>query len=80
MYDEDVDNLTPTMNGILDNMRTFKEKGIDTNNIGVVFICDGIGPFFRTFSKSQGIREYLKPIINFDLMRKDLSIPCEEIS
>jgi hypothetical protein len=66
MYDEDCDNIKPTMQGIFENIKAFKDNGVNINNIGVVFIVDGVGPFFRTYGKSHGMREYLKPMIDLD--------------
>ena len=51
MYNEDKNNFTDTMHGVMANLKAFQESGLDPKLIGCIIIVDGIRPFSQTFRK-----------------------------
>lgn len=51
MYNEDRQNFTDTMHGIMENLKHFQEDGLDPSLVGCIIIVDGIRPFSQTFHK-----------------------------
>ncbi|OMJ95812.1 hypothetical protein SteCoe_706 [Stentor coeruleus] len=59
MYNENCEELYETLNGCLDNLHYFfrvADKTITPEEIGIVFIVDGIEPFLKTFLRMEGSR------------------------
>ena len=65
MYNEDEEEVRNTFHGIFESLVTFKNNGIDSNRISCIVIIDGFDAFYRTFESSSGLREYIKPMLNF---------------
>lgn len=53
MYNEDKANFIDTMHGIIYNLKSFEDTGLDPNLIGCIVIIDGIKPFLQTYRKDD---------------------------
>lgn len=51
MYNEEPKEVVNTLTGIIQNLKVFREHGIDPQRIGCIVICDGIIPFLKTVNK-----------------------------
>jgi len=65
MYNEDEEEVRNTFHGIFESLVTFQRAGIESNRISAIVIIDGFDAFFRTFESSSGLREYIKPMLDF---------------
>lgn len=65
MYNEDEEETRNTFHGIFESLAEFQKQGINSNQIGCIVIIDGMDAFYRTYESSNGLREYIKPMINF---------------
>lgn len=85
MYNENCEELYETLNGCLDNLHYFfrvADKTITPEEIGIVFIVDGIEPFLKTFLRMEGSRlnkkscfrknfVYFSQFFNLDVIKEE---------
>lgn len=57
MYNETIKEFSDTLSGIIENMESFLESGIDLKNIVCVVMVDGMKVFKKTFSQYRSFFE-----------------------
>jgi chitin synthase len=53
MYNEAPNEVFDTLQGIIQNLKFFREHGVDPDQIGCIVICDGLKPFLETVHKAH---------------------------
>lgn len=75
MYNEDEEEVRNTFHGIFESIAEFKKAGIESHRIGCIVIIDGTDAFYRTYESSNGLREYIKPMLSFDSQKDYWGVP-----
>ena len=73
MYNEDRNNYTDTMHGIIENLKHFQEDGLDPSLVGCIVIVDGIRPFSQTFFKPDQ-NPYFSNFFDNDMIKERFGI------
>jgi hypothetical protein len=53
MYNENAKEMKDTLTGVVKNLKTFKEQGIDPENMAAIIVVDGLKPFLSTYDKED---------------------------
>jgi chitin synthase len=57
MYNEAPKEVFNTLQGIIQNLKFFREHGVDPDKIGRIVICDGIKPFLTTVNQQSADKQ-----------------------